>query len=208
MNSPKNAGIFSFTGPEDRVRYSSVSACDRHSGRDRISGLLHSTPGRRPAPANCPPEKPCDHFTKTDFTGLFQFLRHIDGLIRRTSISGSQYWMKRGCRAYHDHTQEQGAEFPVCIAGTVPQVSFRRNESSGLTLLTETGASDQELPTDSRVHHNTRRKKSRQDLPILWARTRSLCRLTRQRKTDHGRTRKGFINRELHSARQVSVCRR
>ena len=124
----------------ERVRYLSVS--------DLVSGLLEETgyldyctalPAGDQRRANLSLLKSqADNFTKTDFTGLFQFLRYIEGLIRDEIDYGEANTLDENADVVRIMTihKSKGLEFPVCIiAGLCRNFLFRRKEASGLMLL-------------------------------------------------------------------------
>lgn len=78
-----------------------------------------------------------DAFTKTDFTGLFQFLRFIDGIRRQEIDYGEANILDENAdvvRIMSIH-KSKGLEFPVCfVAGLSSDFSFRRFDASGTML--------------------------------------------------------------------------
>lgn len=148
----------------DRVRYSSVSAL--------VTGILEETgyqdyctalPAGAQRCANLSLLKShADHFTKTDFTGLFQFLRYIDGLIREDIDFGEANTLDENADVVRIMTihKSKGLEFPVCIvAGLCRRFPFRRNESSGLMLFDgDWGVGIKSYDPDSRVRTTTLRR--------------------------------------------------
>ena len=78
-----------------------------------------------------------DAFTKTDFTGLFQFLRYIDGLHRQEIDYGEANTLDENADVVRIMTihKSKGLEFPICfVAGLSKPFSFRRHDASGLML--------------------------------------------------------------------------
>ncbi|MBQ2641698.1 MAG: PD-(D/E)XK nuclease family protein, partial [Lachnospiraceae bacterium] len=78
-----------------------------------------------------------DAFTKTDFTGLFQFLRYIDGLQRQEIDYGEANTLDENADVVRIMTihKSKGLEFPICfVAGLSKPFSFRRHDASGLML--------------------------------------------------------------------------
>ena len=75
-----------------------------------------------------------DAFTKTDFTGLFQFLRYLDGLHRQEMDYGEANTLDENAdvvRIMSIH-KSKGLEFPICFAaGLSKDFSFRRFDTSG-----------------------------------------------------------------------------
>lgn len=73
-------------------------------------------------------------FVKTDFTGLFQFLRFIDGIRSQEIDYGEANILDENAdvvRIMSIH-KSKGLEFPVCfVAGLAKDFSFRRYDASG-----------------------------------------------------------------------------
>lgn len=148
----------------DRVRYFSVSAL--------VTGILEETgyqdyctalPAGAQRRANLSLLKShADHFTKTDFAGLFQFLRYIDGLIREDIDFGEANTLDENADVVRIMTihKSKGLEFPVCIvAGLCRRFPFRRNESTGLMLFDgDWGVGIKSYDPDSRVRTTTLRR--------------------------------------------------
>ncbi|MDO4418396.1 MAG: UvrD-helicase domain-containing protein [Eubacteriales bacterium] len=73
-------------------------------------------------------------FTRTDYTGLFQFLRYIDGLKKQEIDLGEANILDENADVVRIMTihKSKGLEFPVCfVAGLSGAFSFRRHDASG-----------------------------------------------------------------------------
>lgn len=103
-----------------------------------------------------------DAFTKTDFTGLFQFLRYIDGLHRQEIDYGEANTLDESAdvvRIMSIH-KSKGLEFPICfVAGLSKVFSFRRFDTSGPMLFDgDWGVGINYFDTVSRVSATTLRR--------------------------------------------------
>ena len=120
----------------ERARYRSVP--------ELLSGLLEET-GYQDYCAALPagPQRAAnlqflrsqaDAFTKTDFTGLFQFLRYIDGLKKQEIDYGEANTLDENAdvvRIMSIH-KSKGLEFPICfVAGLSKGFGFRTHETRG-----------------------------------------------------------------------------
>lgn len=147
-----------------RVQYSSVS--------EIVTGLLEETgyqdyctalPAGAQRSANLRfLRSQADAFTKTDFTGLFQFLRYIDGLHRQEIDYGEANTLDENAdvvRIMSIH-KSKGLEFPICfVAGLSKDFSFRRFDASGTMLFDgDWGVGIKYFDTVSRVNATTLRR--------------------------------------------------
>ena len=103
-----------------------------------------------------------DAFTKTDFTGLFQFLRYIDGLHRQEIDYGEANTLDENAdvvRIMSIH-KSKGLEFPVCfVAGLSKNFAFRRFDASGPVIYDgDWGVGVNYFDTVSRVSSTTLRR--------------------------------------------------
>ena len=103
-----------------------------------------------------------DAFTKTDMTGLFQFLQYIDGLKRQEIDYGEPNTLDESAdvvRIMSIH-KSKGLEFPVCfVAGLSKAFSFRRFDTSGPMLFdSDWGCGIHYFDTASRVRCTTLRR--------------------------------------------------
>ena len=103
-----------------------------------------------------------DAFTKTDFTGLFQFLRYIDGLHRQEIDYGEANTLDENAdvvRIMSIH-KSKGLEFPVCfVAGLSKGFAFRSFDASGPMLFDgDWGVGIHYFDTVSRVSASTLRR--------------------------------------------------
>lgn len=147
-----------------RVQYSSVS--------EIVTGLLEETgyqdyctalPAGAQRSANLRfLRSQADAFTKTDFTGLFQFLRYIDGLHRQEIDYGEANTLDENAdvvRIMSIH-KSKGLEFPICfVAGLSKDFSFRRFDASGTMIFDgDWGVGIKYFDTVSRVNASTLRR--------------------------------------------------
>ena len=147
-----------------RVQYSSVS--------EIVTGLLEETgyqdyctalPAGAQRSANLRfLRSQADAFTKTDFTGLFQFLRYIDGLHRQEIDYGEANTLDENAdvvRIMSIH-KSKGLEFPICfVAGLSKDFSFRRFDASGQMIFDgDWGVGINYYDTVSRVSATTLRR--------------------------------------------------
>ena len=147
-----------------RVQYSSVS--------EIVTGLLEETgyqdyctalPAGSQRAANLRfLRSQADAFTKTDFTGLFQFLRYIDGLHRQEIDYGEANTLDENAdvvRIMSIH-KSKGLEFPICfVAGLSKDFSFRRFDASGPMIFDgDWGVGIKYFDTVSRVSASTLRR--------------------------------------------------
>ena len=103
-----------------------------------------------------------DAFTKTDFTGLFQFLRYIDGLHRQEIDYGEANTLDENAdvvRIMSIH-KSKGLEFPICfVAGLCKGFAFRRFDASGQVVYDgDWGVGINYFDTVSRVSSTTLRR--------------------------------------------------
>ena len=103
-----------------------------------------------------------DAFTKTDYTGLFQFLRYLEGLGRVEIDYGEANTLDENAdvvRIMSIH-KSKGLEFPVCfVAGLSGGFSFRRHDASGQLLLdADWGAGIRFYDADLRIQCSTLRR--------------------------------------------------
>lgn len=103
-----------------------------------------------------------DAFTEMDFTGLFQFLRHIDSLNRQEIDYGEANILDESADVVRIMTihKSKGLEFPICfVAGLSKGFSFRKNDSSGPMLFDgDWGVGINCYDTVSRVRTSTLRR--------------------------------------------------
>ncbi len=151
-------------GWRQRVQYSPVS--------EIVTGLLEETgfqdyctalPAGAQRSANLRfLRSQADAFTKTDFTGLFQFLRYIDGLHRQEIDYGEANTLDENAdvvRIMSIH-KSKGLEFPVCfVAGLSKGFAFRRFDASGQVVYDgDWGVGINYFDTVSRVSSTTLRR--------------------------------------------------
>ena len=103
-----------------------------------------------------------DAFTRTDYTGLFQFLRYIDGLHRQEIDYGEANTLDENAdvvRIMSIH-KSKGLEFPICFAaGLSKPFSFRKFDASGPMLFDgDWGVGISYFDTVSRVSSSTLRQ--------------------------------------------------
>ncbi|MDO5475855.1 MAG: UvrD-helicase domain-containing protein [Eubacteriales bacterium] len=147
-----------------RVQYCSVA--------DIVAGLLEETgyqdyctalPAGAQRTANLRLlRSQADAFTKTDYTGLFQFLRYIDGLHRQEIDYGEANILDENADVVRIMTihKSKGLEFPVCIvAGLSKEFAFRRFDTSGPMLIdSDWGVGIRYFDPDSRARATTLRR--------------------------------------------------
>ena len=103
-----------------------------------------------------------DSFAKTEFTGLFQFLRYIDGMKKEEIDYGEANTLDENADVVRIMTihKSKGLEFPVCIAaGLSGSFSFRKNDASGPLLYDgDWGIGVNYFDATSRVRSSTLRR--------------------------------------------------
>ncbi len=103
-----------------------------------------------------------DSFTKTEFTGLFQFLRYIDGVRKQEIDYGEANILDEKADVVRIMTihKSKGLEFPVCIvAGLSGGFSFRHSDASGQMIFDgDWGVGVRYYDATSRVSASTARK--------------------------------------------------
>ncbi len=137
-----------------------------------VNGLLEETgyqdyctalPGGAQRSANLRMfQSQADAFTRTEFTGLFQFLRYIDGLRNLEIDYGEANTLDENADVVRLMTihKSKGLEFPVCIvAGLSGSFSFKKNDASGSVLYDgDWGLGINYFDVTSRVRSSTLRK--------------------------------------------------
>lgn len=137
-----------------------------------VNGLLEETgyqdyctalPGGAQRSANLRMfQSQADAFTRTEFTGLFQFLRYIDGLRKLEIDYGEANTLDENADVVRLMTihKSKGLEFPVCIvAGLSGSFSFKKIDASGPVLYDgDWGLGINYFDVTSRVRSSTLRK--------------------------------------------------
>ena len=103
-----------------------------------------------------------DSFAKTEFTGLFQFLRFIDKMKEKEIDYGEANTLDENADVVRIMTihKSKGLEFPICIvAGLSGSFSFRKNDASGPVIYDgDWGVGINYFDVTSRVRSSTLRR--------------------------------------------------